>query len=255
MTNHGPLKSSSKFINELEMNNDYIKPPIVEALIDIQVQPKNISDGMINKLAENFKDEFPNKEAILLNMAQFNVKNGQTNFTSHEAGLKLSSKNKEYVLQLKKTGITFSILNAYKGWDDLYSRTKKIWEIFIKKMQPQRVTRVAVRYINRIDIPAQRFDFEEYFNICPKAFDADLSGFFLQVQIPQVEGGLAIIHQTATAPAQAGYSSILLDLDIFDFISCEPNDSKLWDRLVSLRAQKNNLFEKCITEKTRELFS
>lgn len=237
------------------MNNNYTKPPIVEALIDIQVQPKNTSNDLINQLAKQFKDEFPNKETILLKTAQIDVMNEQTNFINHNAGLKLRSKHKDYVLQLKSTGITFSILNTYKGWDDLYNRTKKIWKIFLDTMQPHRVTRVAVRYINRIDIPALKFDLEEYFNVCPKAFDADLSGFFLQVQIPQAEGGLAIIHQTATAPAQAGYSSILLDLDIFDFLYCQPDDAKLWDRLAILRTQKNNLFEKCITDKTRELFS
>ncbi len=236
------------------MTKIYNKPPIVEALIDIQVQPNHALNGLLENIHEKIKDEYPNKENIILKTAQVDVQNERTSFTSASAGLKVSSSNKEYVLQLKKTGITFSIVNTYKDWEDLYSKAKKLWEFFLEETNPTKVTRVAVRYINRIDIPALNFDLEEYFNICPKVFDASLSGFFLQIQIPQQEGGLAIIHQTATAPVQAGYTSILLDLDIFDFKYLQPNDDNVWKRIDTLRIQKNSLFEKCITDKTRELF-
>lgn len=235
---------------------NYKKPPIVEALIDIQVQlGDNSHANLLEKLYEKIKADYPKKESILLKTAQIDVQKEQTSFINTEAGLKLSSLDKKYIAQIKNTGITFSIVNAYHGWNDLYEKAKKLWSEFYTVMKPVKITRVAVRYINRIDIPALKFDLEEYFNVCPKAFDIALSGFFLQIQIPQAEGGLAIVHQTATVPAQAGFTSILLDLDIFDFQDFQPESDEFWKRIDILRDQKDKLFENCITDKTRELFT
>ncbi|MHB1949742.1 MAG: TIGR04255 family protein [Gammaproteobacteria bacterium] len=260
MTDHILNISNIGKINKPSMNTQptfksYNKPPIVEALIDIQVQPSDdIQNTTLEKLYEKIKSNYPNKENIFLKTAQIDISKEQTNFITNEMGLKVSSLDKKYVAQLKKTGLTFSIINAYHGWDDLYDKTKQLWTIFNDEVKPSKIIRIAVRYINRIDIPALNFDMEEYFHVCPKA-NLGLSGFFLQIQVPQSEGGLAIIHQTATTPIQAGFTSILLDLEIFEFQSLLPTDNKLWERVEILRIQKNNLFEKCITDKTRELFS
>ena len=67
----------------------------------------------------------------------------------------------------------------------------------------------------------------------------DFLTFFLQIQVPQTEGGLGIIHQTVTTPIQAGYTSILLDLEVFDFQNLLPKDNNiLWERINTLRDQK-----------------
>ncbi len=245
------------------MNNqstvkNYNNPPIIEALIDIQIQTSDdIQSDIFEDMYNKIKSDYPNKENIFLKTAQIDINKEQANFIGNEIGLKISSLDKKYVIQLKKTGLTFSVTNSYHGWDDLCERTKKLWTIFLKKIKPSKITRVAVRNINRIDIPAaHKFNLEEYFRVCPKTDDMDFLTFFLQIQVPQTEGGLGIIHQTVTTPIQAGYTSILLDLEVFDFQNLLPKDNNiLWERINTLRDQKNSLFEKCITNKTRELFS
>jgi uncharacterized protein (TIGR04255 family) len=264
MSDHKLNNSGVNKIKRLSMSNikykpqEYNKPPIVEALISIQVQPgKDVADNYLEKIYKKLEPNYPNKENFLLKTAAVDVQNEQTSFITREAGLKLSSPDKKYVIQIKKTELTFSILNEYHGWDDLCRNTKAIWKDFIEQVKPLHTTRVATRFINRIDIPALRFEPRDYFNVYPHTFDGiDLSGFFMQLQIPQQpEGGLAILHQAASPPVKAGYTSILLDMDIFDFKNFPPDSDDLWKRMDILRAQKNVLFENCITDKTRELFS
>jgi len=235
---------------------NYPKPPIVEAMIDIQFQPSQIfSIGILEKLYKEMQKEYPNKEEIRSKTAEVNILEEKANFINEQIGLKLSSSDKKYIVQFQKRGFTFSILDNYHGWEDLLERGQELWELFCNKTKPDKVIRLAVRYINKINIPKSNFKLEEYFNIYPNVFNKQLSGFFLQVQIPQIkEGGLAIVHQTITKPLQTGYTSILLDLDLFEFKQMNPDSPEIWKRMNIFRKQKDDLFESCITSKTRELF-
>src|SRR6185312_13100788 len=178
--------------------------------------------------------------------------------TSRETlGIKLTSTDKKYIVQFRKNGFTFSIMNHYDCWESFSKKAKKLWKLYLKTLEPTKVTRVAVRYINRIDIPILKFNLEDYFETYPRVLKGNkggLSGFFLQAHLPQKEGGFIILNQTITDPPEPGYTSIILDIDAYDLKQFEPTKLELWERIELLRAQKNNIFENSITKKTREFF-
>jgi uncharacterized protein (TIGR04255 family) len=236
---------------------NYKNPPLVEALIDIQITPSEENLKNIEKLitSDVINSEFPHKEALIQSTTQININEEKAAFNNNLVGYKLSTIEKKYVVQFKVNSFSISILNAYHGWDDLYERAFRLWPQFAAAVKPQQITRVAVRYINRIDIPLLSFKLPDYFNVYPKTLEPNLKAFSLQLQIPQKEGGLAVLNQTVTTPIRAGYTSIILDLDIFNQTSIQPEDSAIWKNFEILHTQKNILFEKCITDKTRELFS
>lgn len=237
----------------------YKKAPLFEALIDINVEFKEEIE--INKLEAFELQIYPTKDKILVHTSQIQI--GNANKQIHQSedllGFKLTSTDKKYVVQIKKNGFTFSELNGYDCWESFISKAKEAWDRYFDAFNPVKVTRVTLRYINKINIPALKFHLEDYFETYPRVFKdnkVDLSNFFLQVQIPQTEeGGLAILNQTVTEPSEPGYTSILFDINVFDPKQIESIEKDLWKRVDLLRIQKNHLFENSITDKTRELFS
>ena len=64
---------------------------------------------------------------------------------------------------------------------------------------------------------------------------------------------MLILTETTVPSSVPNGSAVVLDIDVFkeaDMIS----DDVVWELLEMLRARKNQFFEGCITQKTRDLF-
>jgi len=123
---------------------------------------------------------------------------------------------------------------------------------------PVRITRIALRYINRIEIPLPMNDFKEYVlttpEIAPKLPQA-LNHFFMQLEIPNPElPAIALITQTMGKPTGNQRLPLILDIDVFNEIDFINSDEEMWKEFEKLRKFKNDVFFNSITEKTKELF-
>ena len=123
------------------------------------------------------------------------------------------------------------------------------------------ISRIGVRYVNRIDVPIENeglVEFEEYLNVFPKSpaeLDAPLTAYAMQVVRPLGADDCALSLNTATvAPPLIGFASIALDLDVYREANLPRRDDEMWDIVTQFRSHKNRIFEACITDKTRALF-
>lgn len=241
----------------------YPKAPIVEAVFDLQVLPnenfkKSFYEEMEKKLTKSFKGKEIREMGWELHIEDDQKRNAHTD---KKVGMRFESVDGRYVIQAKENGYAFSILNYYDRWEIFSKEAYKYWNVYKSIFKPQKVTRQALRYINRIDIPETKFKLEDYFKVYPRMFDdaleVNMAGFFMQSQIPQKEGGIANVTQTIAAPAKAGCTSVILDIDVFDYKPFKPSDKdlKLRARMKTLRSQKNFIFDSAITKKTQELIS
>ena len=83
-----------------------------------------------------------------------------------------------------------------------------------------------------------------------------LMSFFMQLRIPQDDlETQALINQTAMPPPRDGIVAILLDIDLFRESDLPKDETGLWNLFEKLHVRKNEVFEACITDKTRELFN
>jgi uncharacterized protein (TIGR04255 family) len=125
--------------------------------------------------------------------------------------------------------------------------------------QPEVVTRIGVRYINRLDLPLQNLDFKHYLRTVPEVspdLPQALSGYFMQLQIPQEDlKATLFINQTLVPPPGPNLVSVLLDLDFFRAVEVPQEEAAIWDYLEKLKVRKNVVFEACITDQTRELIT
>lgn len=151
------------------------------------------------------------------------------------------------VVQLRRNGLTYSVLKNYPGWDVLREAARNVWRDFLVVSGPVNISRLAVRYINAINIPLGA-DYDEYLTTGPRvpsAVPPIVTSFMQRVLVPFEENNAtAIITQTLEVPAPA-----VLDIDVFTQCSLEGTSSDIWLRLENLRSIADKIFFSCLTEK------
>lgn len=239
----------------------YSKAPITEAIIDVRASvAAGITLSDIERLGQESLPDYPNRqtrfltEASMRSGAEVEAKVMQT-----QVGFVYTSSAEPYVAQFRLDGFTLSRLTPYVDWDTFRSEAQRLWGLYATALRPQVVTRVAVRYINRLDVAAPQFELGDYLGAFPQLPDGIgrlMSGFVMHVEIPQPDVEATLLLNIATAePPSPETTSILLDIDVFGGTELKDDDGRIWEILDRLRVRKNEVFESCITEKTRELIA
>lgn len=243
----------------------YKNAPITEAVIEIRVQPdgpKAPSD--LQQLGEELKRQFPKQAPMQLVRLGVTVPPGAPagapfkEVSSQHVGLRLSSADDRRVLQIRGNGLAYSHLAPYTDWPTFRGEARPLWDRYRKLCPTAKLTRCALRYINRVDIPGVKIEVPDYFRLYPEVPDDlpqhDVVSMTLNVQIPQQDlDCMATINQGLVDPPRPDVISVLLDIDIFRLGIEKWEDTQVWEFLEKLRVRKNELFEGCITDRTREL--
>ena len=246
----------------------YKRPPVIEAVIDVRfanpLNPQQL-DRLVSKQKSNFTIQpieevevklSPNEKAGM--KAETKMK-AETNMIS--VGYKLiNNADSSIIIQVKPDAISFSRLPPYKGWFNLVAEFKKHYAWFTDK-KFKRLSRIGVRYINRIDIPRVdgKIELEGYIKIypnTPKRNFPDFSQFSLQTA-SIMDGSRMLIVNVHPAIEQPllNYGSIIFDLDVAQSIKLPEDNSQLYAALDEIREKKNFFFESLLTAKCKRLFN
>lgn len=181
-------------------------------------------------------------------------------FTSSQGiiGYRLSKADDSRILQVRRDGLAYSHMAPYTEWATFRAEAYPLWEKYRSAVRDAKLARCALRYINRVDIPGTKIESYDYFTLYPKIPDQlpqqDVMGMAMNLQMPQLDiECMAVINQALAAPVKPGHISVILDIDIFRLGIETWQDSEVWAFLDKLRNRKNEIFEACITDRTREL--
>ncbi|MBD2298205.1 TIGR04255 family protein [Nostoc sp. FACHB-87] len=245
----------------MQAQKHYSRAPITEALIDIQVQlPQEVKLEVLAQVYSSIQSEYPNFEEMLVFQGQM-IAGASVEATASQSqiGYRAFSKEQKQILQVRLDGFTFSRLAPYDCWETFRDEAKRLWSIYQSLTNPAAITRLAVRYINRLDIPLPVSDLNNYLRTFPEVssdLPQGLSGYFMQLQIPQEKlATMLVLNQALVPPPTPNFISILLDLDLFLERDIPQNEIELWEIVEQMHEQKNKAFEACITEHTRELIN
>ncbi len=230
------------------------RPPLREALVDIRLR-EELPASVLQKFEA--PNGFPLKKRIKHGQFQFQVEEDKPFaakvLTEEALGMRYEREDASEVVQLRRNGLTYSILKNYPGWEVLREVVRREWERFLAISGPVNVSRLAVRYINAINIPVGA-DYDEYLTTAPrvpKLIPPIVSSFIQRVVVPfEEDRANAIITQTLEMPAPAA-----LDIDVFTECLLEGASADIWSRLEKLRNIANRIFFSSLTEKVLESYT
>ena len=238
-------------------------PPIREALIDIRAElGSEITISDLEKLHEEIKITYPKKRTRHRWEGVIEFKNQEVPRTESKAlgpdGFFFWSADDKQAVQYRIDGFTFNRLRPYEDWNAMRSEAKPLWELYSTMIRPLQITRLALRYINSIDIPGKSFLLEDYFTAppeAPKGVSQIIEQFLSRIAIglPDLDAK-AIVTLTSQPATGPNVSSILLDIDVSRQVRLPADSPDIWSILSQLRDLKNDIFDKSLTEKTKELF-
>jgi uncharacterized protein (TIGR04255 family) len=234
--------------------------PIVEAVIDFRVLPR---DGV-------FADRFATlhtavgtqySQAVQMRSVEARfVLNQEDPPTSSAATAAVGWQYRAdtMVVQFRVDGFTFSKLERYTTWSDVFSEALRLWAIYVRVAEPAEVVRIAVRYINRLQVPvpAEIRDYLEAPPELPSPISQQLRQFLCRLVIDDATRNSSAVIVQATEPLIGPQAiSVLLDIDAFkESLAVAPEDPRLPDMFQQLRDLKNEIFFASITERTAEMY-
>jgi uncharacterized protein (TIGR04255 family) len=235
----------------------------VEALVDIHVAfAEAISVLTLQQIHEGEDESYPTEHKLISSQVTVDIGSGTPAAqTSELTGFRYISSAKNAVVQSRANGFAFSQLHPYTRWDDWQPEARRLWDKYRRITKPTVITRIAVRYINRINIgvPGER-SFSDFLTTYPEIgpdLPQSVTGYVMQLQIPQPDmpGVTLQLSQGRVFNSSDNMASILLDLDLFRVGEIPVHGDDVWYQLSRLHERENDLFEACITDIARETFS
>lgn len=157
----------------------YPNAPIREAIIDIRVAEIPQADlPKLKGLFDSVREDYPDVDDYHMFTGEVQIgATISTSATSKQAGYLFFSEDKKNIFQARNDGFTLSRFNPYQKWADFSKEAKRLWAIYAQISDALQITRIAVRFVNRIDIPQPVNDFGEYFRTLPQIFTAFKKSF------------------------------------------------------------------------------
>ena len=232
----------------------YNNPPIKEAVFDLQIRSSSFfSENLFKKFLRQVEGYIPH--GLIQNI---NIDTHTNTQASEIVGYRCISTDKKQIVQFKKYGFSFNRLQTYNGWEKNYREALKLWNVYCEIMNPTAITRVANRFINQFHIPNICTKPAEYFNTYIQ-YDNSISSIWNQMSyriLLSHSNGIQSNTMFDNNINQNNQSvNVVFDIDVFsEKLNLLQKDTSTLENIFNqLRKVKNEVFEKGITNKTRNL--
>lgn len=238
--------------------------PITEAVIDLQVEPHlGATFPELQQAFESLDFGFRRQSFVVSGTFGFVVNQDaepQHSGKTEKIGLRLHSDDEKYVVLVRTSGLSISRLAPYEDWDTLVAQVRTLWELYLKRWKPLKVTRIATRYINNLRLPVARgqsfSDFIETLTQLPGDVPQGLGPFLQQFNCMDPDSEDRVRLSLAwDGQYENGRLPVILDIDVHRAREFDPTDSAIWTALSALRDLKNRCFFGTVTELTLKDYS
>ena len=240
------------------------RAPIVEAVIDIRSQATiELTEEVVRERVDSKLPEFAFLDSIREFHHELKIEEGSPpSQTFHHfgwKGVRYRSKDERYIAQFNRDGFVLSRLEPYENWKNLFDEAKRLWPIYHELTQPVELTRVGLRYINRIRLPIGDLNFEQYMTAPPKP---PIGLALPYTEFMHRESFVAIGHpyainliKTLQPPPDANEGfGLILDIDVFTTELANPAIESVPHRLAEMRWLKNKAFFGSVNDQSLKLF-
>jgi uncharacterized protein (TIGR04255 family) len=249
----------------MSMENTPLKhPPIVEAVVDIDCDlPAGLDFASLEESARGlFRDKYPGFRRLFHQPPQ-RISGGvspELDIRAATYGFQLISEEQPQLIQLRRGGFSFNRFAPYSSLDDYLAEIERTWLLFAGLVSPVAIQRIALRYINRILLPAPdgTADLDDYLRLgpkLPKEISVELTATLNHYAAVERSTGHEV-NVTITVEEQAHPPlNVILDIAASHPGSSEP---ETWENIkgtiLSLRRLNNAIFWNSLTERCLNLF-
>jgi uncharacterized protein (TIGR04255 family) len=244
----------------------YKKPPIEEAVCDIQFAPGTDWDptmpGLLFEKLKGTYGEKPREQQLV--EAQLQSPTGEGSSTlQHRYGkmrVQLLAEKGTRIVGISQDQLSVHMLRPYTKWEDFRPRIMDAMKAYREVALPEGVTRIGLRYINRIVINESDPQLHKYFEIPPRFPKVEpvtkILAFFNRKESEYLDKPIRIVVTFADVePRQSEKSSYILDLDIIWMRADDPIPfDELPDVIEDMKTRHRQVFESLITDETRKMF-
>jgi uncharacterized protein (TIGR04255 family) len=240
----------------------FSKEPIVEAVLDIQVEPaEGMNMEQIGTFFNHVKGQYSEKEMRAKGSAVIRISPQGPSMdepSMQPVGYLYRSPQGKKAVQARIDGYTFNKFSPYENWGTFSAEARELWQHYVETAKPKRLKRLALRYINRIEIPLPIRDFKDYLLTIPQIapnLPQALAHFIMRLVVPNPEiGATAVINVVMDQSSSAKFQPIIFDIDVFKITNHPGNSEEIWQDFDQLRIFKNEIFFNSITDRAKELF-
>jgi len=238
----------------------YVDSPINEALCDFQFFPPREWDMTIPGLIyEKVRGNFPKKKQQYGLGIQFKpMQNGiEQKVENAPPKMQFFSEDNRRAIQVGKENLTINCFKPYESWHSFEPVITNNFEVYKEVAEPKGLKRIGLRYINQINTGSNLVKLEEYFRFypyVPNDLPQEHGNFLTRIEMPFSHNRDIMILAMGSALSPDGKVSIILDIDYImeKEQGIKLDETKKW--LENAHTEIENVFEKCITEKCRDLF-
>jgi len=173
------------------------------------------------------------------------------------AGYVFSSSDDRQVVQFRRDGFTFSRLSPYTNWKTVVREAMRLWQIYIKAARPITATRIALRYINHLELKCPVHEvhrFLEYRPNLPATVPEHVRSSFSRLLVQGYPNSISAFITQAIEALESDKTKVLLDNDVFREGLFSLDEQEISRVLEDLHAIKNDIFFASIKDETARLY-
>jgi uncharacterized protein (TIGR04255 family) len=240
-------------------------PPIVEAVVDLDcdMAPGWDLGALETQARDAFREHYPKFRPQLLQEHRIEAPGDAAPKLSVRRGLQAFQFLKEdgsQIVQVRVAGFSFNRLAPYTSLDDYLPEIERTWGLFVEIASPVQVRSVRLRYINRILLPLEEgyVDVADYLEVGPRLPEEErlkFIGFVDRHSMIETATDHRVDVTLATQPVEKSRLPVILDIQAVADLAADPTDwAAIAGRIEALRALKNLVFQRTLTERCLKLF-
>jgi uncharacterized protein (TIGR04255 family) len=248
-------------VSETTMGRKYSKSPIIEAVCEFRFEPGEWNGTIFGLVWEEVRIPFPKRQDV----QQFDFQvvpmpQGAQQRVFQQPGTKYLREDEKLSMLVGPAVMNVSHLAPYSSWGEFKPLISLAFRAYVTKAEPKSLRRIGLRYINKVELPGEKVELEDYLQFHPflgPTLPEDHASFIVGVEFPYEQNRDVLRLQLASVPPEKeAHLALMLDLDYFTLV---PNSVPLAEDQVSrwlelAHSRVEEVFEACIKDSLRARF-
>jgi uncharacterized protein (TIGR04255 family) len=258
VTIHSDL-ATSPLASRGRARRKYDKPSIAEAVCEFQFRGSTDWDWTILGLVyQAIQAEFPQKRQEKNFEIRVAPQEGKVeqNVGGSLSKMQFVREDGSAMVQVGPDLLAINVLPPYPGWEGFEELIRRQFEVYNKIARPVGFKRIGLRYINKILFSTKGIETTDYFHYyphLPATLEPTHGPFAMRVQHNFEDERDALAIQMGHIKGNDGNIAIGLDLDYYLVEPDRVELSKGLEWVSRAHERVEDMFEACITDKTRRL--